>query len=100
MVNEVEDDIAEIPAFFDVPVIHQGHRHGTEAIQGIVADSLQKLAPRDMPLVERPVLFHGLERVVEGFPYEVVGSLPEPIVLLMNLLDHFWKILVAHEGFS
>ena len=98
MIHKVEDDVSEVPAFFDVPMVHEGQGHRAESFQGVIFDSFKQFTSRNMALVLTPAFFHGFQGMTRRFAYEIVGAFAEPVVFCMNLMNHVWKVLVAHGG--
>ncbi len=101
VLDEVEDDFAEVLAGLDAEFPEGEHRHGPEGFEGVEADAFEQLLAGDVAVGRFAGgvggFVYGLLGVIEGFADEVVSFARVAAVELDDLVYDFLKMDRMHR---
>ena len=95
MLDEVEDDLAEVFAFVDAPFVENCFAHGAEFFEGVLAEAVEELGAGDV-VVCGFAAFEGFERVVESFADEGVGFCVVTSIFPNDRIDDAREVKLLH----
>jgi hypothetical protein len=102
VIDEVEDDFAEVRAGPDAHFLEGKERHGPEGIEGEEADAFEELLAGHVAVGGTAGgaggFMEGLLSVIEGFTHEVVGFAGVAAVESNDYVDDIIKIDRMHQS--
>lgn len=84
MLDEEEDNFADVAAFGDAPVLENGGAHRAVFLQDVVAESEQELVAANVTLLVAGFLSEAVDGKVESLSHQKVGSGLEAFLFLNN----------------
>lgn len=96
MLDEEEDDFANMAALGDAPVLEEGGTHWAIFLQDIVAKTEEKFVAADVPFFVAGIFGQTVDGEIESFPNEEIGSGLKTLFLLKNRGDGVFELIVLH----
>ena len=97
VLDEEEDDFANVAALGDAPVLKEGGTHWTVFLQDVIAKTEEKFVAADVPFFVAGILGQTVDGEIESFPNEEIRSELKTLFLLQNGGNGVFELIVLHR---
>ncbi len=96
VLDEEEDDFANMAALGDAPVFEQGGSHWAVFLQDVIAKTEEKFVAADVPFFVAGIFGQTVDGEIESFPNEEIRPRLKTLFLLQNGGNGVFELIVLH----